>query len=114
MKKLLLAICVIMWSLNVSADFVPGTEDVPAIDDMVFSEDVVSFDVPEGQILNVVAQTKKSASQIQQFYATNLNAMGWQKSGTNRFVRGRDVLELEIASEGNKRIVRFNLLVPSE
>ena len=114
MNKFLLTICVLAWSFGAVAGFVPGTEDIPALDDMVFSEDVVSFDVPEGQILNVVAQTKKSAAQIQQFYATNLVAMGWQKSGTNRFVRGRDVLELEIVPDGNKRTVRFNLMVPSE
>ena len=113
MKKIFLGICLV-WSLTCLADFVPGTEDIPALEDMVFSEDVTSFDVPQGQILIVTGTSAKSKKEIESFYRKNLTALGWISKGNGRFVRGNDVLEIETTLGAAKQNVKFSLTLSNE
>ena len=110
-KKILLVACCMLWSLTGRAGFVPGTEDIPAMDDMVFAEDMVSFDVPEGQILVASATTKASDESIYKFYRSSLLALGWQQNGKGVFVRGKDRLEINVTHGMTEQQVRFNLSV---
>jgi len=103
-----------MLVLPCLADFVPGTEDIPALDDMKFSEDVTSFDVPQGQILIVTGTTATSQKEIEQFYSNNLPALGWVQKGRGKFMRGSDVLEIETSSVASQQNVKFNLTLSNE
>ena len=108
-KGFLLAGC--MLCCVARADFVPGTEDIPAMDDMVFAEDIVSFDVPEGQILAALATTKASDESIYRFYQSSMLALGWQQSSKGVFTRGKDRLEINVVHGIKEQQVRFNLSI---
>ena len=114
MKKLFFFCICLILSVTCWADFVPGTEDIPALDDMIFSEDVMSFDVPEGQILIVAGTTSKSSTEIMDFYRKNLSSLGWTPKGGGKFIRGNDILEVEITSDNSKQNVKFNLTLSNE
>ena len=114
MKRLFFLFSCLVWTLRVWADFVPGTEDIPALDDMIFSEDVMSFDVPQGQILIVMGTTSKSPKEIERFYHNNLPALGWTPKKSGKFIRGNDVLEIETTSQNSKQNVKFSLTLSNE
>ena len=114
MNKLIVFLVGMFLATSVFAGFLPGTEDIPALNDMVFSEDVTSFDVPEGQILILSGTTHKTLSEIEQFYKTNLTALGWSSTGKNEFKRGNDSLKLDIDSSSNQRTVKFNLTLSND
>ena len=101
-------------AVSARADFLPGTEDIPALDDMTFSEDVLSFDVPEGQILIVSGTTNQTRTDIERFYETNLTALGWQKKTVSKFVRGNDQLSIDIESEKSHHNVKFSLTLSND
>ncbi|MBP5344483.1 MAG: hypothetical protein J6Y85_05380 [Alphaproteobacteria bacterium] len=114
MSKFFFLLGCLMWALHVWAGFVPGTEDIPALGDMIFSEDVTSFDVPQGQILIVMGTTSKSPNEIERFYRNNLQALGWTLKKSGKFVRGNDVLEIETTSQNSKQNVKFSLTLSNE
>ena len=113
MKKfcflLIMGLAVSAW-----ADFLPGTEDIPALDDMIFSEDILSFDVPEGQILIVNGTTDQTQAEIERFYTTNLTALGWKKKTNSKFVRGNDQLSIDIETVKSHQNVKFSLTLSND
>ena len=87
------------------ADFVPGTDDIPVPDEFqaVIANDFL-FDTPSGQILTYEAKTGLSPKQVRSFYQSSLVAMGWKQSGTDRYVRGDDILQIIFPKDGYVRL----------
>ena len=108
-KKICIVLLCVSWAVICQAEFVPGTEDIPAMDDMVFSEDMVSFDVPEGQILVAAATTQSSEKAIHNFYRESLNALGWNMVKPGVYMRGKDRLDVTVQEGVKERQVKFNL-----
>ena len=111
MRKICILLFFLLWSVIGQAAFVPGTEDVPAMDDMIFSDDIVSFDVPEGQILVIIGTTSSSVQTINNFYQESLNALGWQLIKSGSYIRGKDHLDIVVSGGKTKNEVKFNLTI---
>ena len=114
MKKFFFLLLVLIFSVSAFADFLPGTEDIPAMDDMTFSDDVLSFDAPEGQILIISGTTKRTPAEVNRFYKTNLSALGWTAQGRGKFTRGTDSLKIDIERTSTQQNVKFNLTLSNE
>lgn len=82
-------------ALDVWADFLPQTQDIPMAPDIVLEGDYVSFDAEAGQILSFTGQVKTSCAAIGTFYANTLPSLGWIEEQAGAFTRGSDTLTLD-------------------
>lgn len=69
----------------------------------------ISFDKPEGRIVEAVAEGRMSPAEVAKFYATTLPQLGWKGVGNNRFAREGEELLLNFSTVPNKLTVRFAL-----
>ena len=81
-------------TFGANAEFLPFTQDVPLMPDLILQEDYLSFDTPSGQILNLTAKTSLPCQQVLSFYTQALPVLGWQEEKTGIFTRNRDTLSL--------------------
>jgi len=93
MKRFLFILCLLII-LKGHADFLPFTQDIPLMPDLILQDDYLSFDTPSGQILNLSAKTSLPCQQVLSFYTQTLPALGWQEEKTGIFIRNRDTLSL--------------------
>ncbi|MBQ7413323.1 MAG: hypothetical protein IJV07_03500 [Alphaproteobacteria bacterium] len=98
----LIFIVAISVGQTASADFLPGTDDIPLMDGLSLPEtNDFAFDTPAGQILAFDADTSFSQKQVLSFYQKTLTAMGWEQSKSNHFKRGNDTLILSFPKKGS-------------
>ena len=71
----------------------PGMAEMPAAG--------VSFDKPEGRIVEVYARGEGTADEVLRFYRRALPQLGWERAGPKRFRREGEVLDLEVETAGN-------------
>lgn len=113
MVKLLCAFCLIFFSIAVSAEFF-GETDIPLMDGMKINEsDTFSFDVPAGQITGFTATSNKSKKEIQEFYKTTLEELGWQKKSATLYQRDQDELVLQITAQKQGTIIKIQYSLPN-
>lgn len=111
-KRALLILGVVSGMCQGWASFLPQTEDVPLMSDMVLAEqDDFSFDVPDGQILNVTAVTKNTPAAVRDFYKKSLRALGWTEVKADMYKRAGDVLILDVTTQNEQTVVRFDLTI---
>ncbi len=73
-------------ALGLAADgFVPGVADLPLMPGMIAGNDggEVTFDSPEGRIVDVTAQSTTPWAAIRAFYDETLQQLGWQVVGNS-------------------------------
>ena len=76
--------------------------DLPLMSGMAEMPDAgVSFDKPEGRIVEVYAQGEGTADEVLRFYQRALPQLGWEAAGPKRFRREGEVLDLEVETAGN-------------
>ena len=76
--------------------------DLPLMPGMAEMPDAgVSFDKPEGRIVEVYAQGEGNADEVLRFYRRTLPQLGWEAAGPKRFRREGEVLDLEVETAGN-------------
>ncbi len=76
--------------------------DLPLMPGMAEMPDAgVSFDKPEGRIVEVYAQGEGNADEVLRFYRRTLPQLGWEAAGPKRFRREGEVLDLEVKTAGN-------------
>ncbi len=103
----LLCLLVPALSIGQAATQEPGryfTEvpDLPLMPGMAEMPDAgVSFDKPEGRIVEVYAQGEGKADEVLRFYRRTLPQLGWEAAGPKRFRREGEVLDLEVETAGN-------------
>ena len=51
-----------------------------------------------------------SARAVRAFYAETLPQLGWREDADGRYVRDAEMLTIEIAETGNRRLVRFRFV----
>jgi hypothetical protein len=96
--------------IEVSHDFVQGSEDLPLLVGMekIFEESL-GFDSASGSIMSSSYETKISAEKIKSFYQKTLPQMGWKMKKTDSkklaFKRENENLEIEISSKDNEKSV---------
>jgi hypothetical protein len=90
--------------------FVAGLEDLPLMPGLQeVEESAVSFDAPEGRIVEVYAEGAVEAKRVLAFYDETLPQLGWAPAGGGSFRREGEVLRIEIIGEGEGIAVRFSL-----
>ena len=98
MKRFLFILCVFML-LKANAEFLPFTQDIPLMPELILQDDYLSFDTPSGQILNLSAKTSLPCQQVFAFYTQTLPALGWREEKTGFFKRNWDTLSLSCTSQ---------------
>lgn len=94
-----------------AGEFVPGIEDLPLAPGLAaHAENSVLFDTPSGRIVDAIAAGRVSRTAILAFYARTLPQLGWREISRGAFVRGDELLRLEISvATANLTEVRFSL-----
>jgi len=99
---LFLFLCSILSVEASTQGFLPGTEDVPLMPELiVVPETDMIFDHPEGRVVTVSATGSSTLEQLQQFYDVTLSQLGWQKESKKKskfklmYKREGEVLQLE-------------------
>ena len=111
----LLCLLIPALSLGQAATQEPGryfTElpDLPLMPGMAEMPDAgVSFDKPEGRIVEVYAQGTGTSEEVLRFYRRALPQLGWTAAGPRRFRREGEVLDLEVQTAGGLVTLRCAL-----
>ncbi len=95
-------------------DYLSAVADLPLPPGMV--EDLgagISFDKPEGRIVEALARGAVTKADVTIFYRASLPELGWRKltddaSGSS-WQRGDERLDVDIVDNGNPLIVRFSI-----
>lgn len=89
--------------------FFETLQDVPVMDGLVEQVDeTLIFDKPDGRVVESVAyMDDKDAKEVRHYYAQTLPQFGWSASGSDRFVRHEERLEMVFETHQNIQIVRF-------
>jgi hypothetical protein len=92
------------------ANFLSNLDDIPLMPGLSERKDLaVSFDKPEGRIVEATAEGRLGAAEVAKFYATTLPQLGWKGQGNNRFAREGEELHLGFTTAANRLTVRFSL-----
>jgi hypothetical protein len=92
------------------ATFLSSLDDIPLMPGLTERKDLaVSFDKPEGRIVEAYAEGRLSAGAVAKFYAATLPQLGWRDQGGNRFAREGEELLLHFKPAGPKLTVQFSL-----
>jgi len=90
--------------------FLSNLDDIPLMSGLTERKDLaVSFDKPEGRIVEAQAEGRLSADAVTKFYAATLPQLGWRAQGLNHFTRESEELRLSVAAVNQVLVVRFAL-----
>ena len=98
--------------MDVSEDFVQGSEDIPLLVkmDKMFDESL-GFDSASGSIMSSSYESKVDLEKVKSFYEKTLPQMGWKlvKSDVKNsaFEREKEKLEIEFSNQEKKKVVKF-------
>lgn len=69
----------------------------------------ISFDKPQGRIVEVSARGRISPAKVRAFYDATLPELGWRVQGDGRYRREGEVLRISFQRTGANLLVRFSL-----
>ena len=95
-------------------EYLTAVADLPLAPGLV--EEVgagISFDKPEGRIVEAVARGDVAPADIMAFYRAALPGLGWRSlvdgASGSRWQRGGEILSVEIIDSRNPLVVRFSI-----
>ena len=92
-------------------DFVPGTDDLPLMKELVTVDGSgIVFNKPEGRIVQATARGKVSISAVRGFYGETLPQLGWNAASVDTWTREAETLHLDFAEHGGDLWVTFSLV----
>jgi hypothetical protein len=95
---------------STAATFLSNLDDIPLMPGLTERKDLaVSFDKPEGRIVEAYAEGRLTAAAVSKFYASTLPQLGWRDQGNNRFAREGEELILNFTTAAKKLTVQFSL-----
>ncbi len=91
--------------------FFEALYDVPVMPGLEELKDqAMLFDKPDGRIASVTAVSRtKGEAEISRFYADAMPALGWKKINENQYVRGDDLLGIELSLHSPYTVAKFTL-----
>jgi hypothetical protein len=90
--------------------YVAGIEDLPLMAGLAPTRtNDLNFDSPQGRIVIVNTRGAVERQAVQDFYATSLAGLGWDRIGDSAFRRQGEMLRLEFGQQGPQLTVRFTL-----
>ena len=104
---------VILWALPVwAADIVYSStiEDLPLMQGMYeLPRESLTFDTPQGRIVETTIETSDSKKKVLEFYSQNLPALGWDTKDHMAYVRDDEQLTMEFGHAERGTLVHFTL-----
>ena len=95
--------------------FLEGTEDVPLMAGMVYSqEETFSIDNEDGRLYFSKTLTSENVEKIWRFYEETLPQMGWNEIEKGLFTRDGDTLRIGVYENLPKNGVFFELITKSK
>lgn len=93
-----------------SPTFLSNLDDIPLMPGLTERKDLaISFDKPEGRIVEAQAEGRLAADAVAKFYATTLPQLGWRDQGGSRFRRENEELRISLGKTDQTVVVRFAL-----
>jgi hypothetical protein len=90
--------------------FVAGTEDVPLMPGLeLVAGSAVTFDKPQGRIVEAQASGKVTREAVHAFYAQTLPQLGWEPAGRDAWRREGETLRLDFHRHDGALTVGFTL-----
>ncbi len=90
--------------------FVAGTEDVPLMPELEpVAGSALTFDKPQGRIVEAQARGKVTRAAVHDFYAASLPQLGWKPAGANAWRREGETLRLDFHGADGALTVGFTL-----
>ena len=108
------------WSLPLWAgQFLAGTEDVPLMRGMSYSqEETFSFDSEDGRLFFSKTFIDEKTQKIKDFYVNTLPQLGWKETQNGVFERDGDILKIAVVDKEyhsqKKATVIFELITKSK
>jgi hypothetical protein len=100
--------------LAADPEYLAAVADLPLPPGLV--EDVgagISFDKPEGRIVEALARGAVAKTDVAAFYRAALPGLGWKPladdQAGSRWQRGGEILSVDIVDAGNPLLVRFSI-----
>ncbi|HWI29202.1 MAG TPA: hypothetical protein VN668_19660 [Stellaceae bacterium] len=111
LRRLVLSLLLLLAPLPALADeFVAGTEDVPLMPGLQpVPGSALTFDKPQGRIVEAQARGKVTRAAVHAFYAQTLPQLGWKPAGSNSWRREGETLRLDFHDAENALAVGFTL-----
>ena len=117
-QRALAALCLtaLLASRALAADpeYLAAVADLPLPPGLVEEAEAgISFDKPEGRIVEAVARGDVAKSDVMAFYRAALPGLGWQKlddgGAVSRWRRDDEILSVDIIDGSNPLVVRFSI-----
>lgn len=90
--------------------FLGAIADMPLMPGLLEEKSAgVSFDKPQGRIVEAVARGRVSPAKLRAFYDGTLPQLGWHIQGDGRYRREGEVLRIRYRTSGDVLLVRFSL-----
>jgi hypothetical protein len=86
---------------SAASEFLSGISDLPLMAGLT--------EIPGGRIVSSAAKGPVGRAAVLEFYAGALPELGWSSSGSNRFWREGEWLELEVTDRAGEITIRFSL-----
>jgi len=111
MLRRLALLLLLLAPVPVLADsFVPGTEDVPLMPGLTpVANSSLTFDKPQGRIVEAQASGRLNRAAVQRFYAATLPQLGWKPAGADAWRREGERLRLDFHGPDGALTVGFTL-----
>lgn len=111
-KKLLFCLSLSVFCVSAFAQmpssFFSSIRDMPLMPGLLeLPDQTVVFDKPQGRIIESVALIESvTQSDIQAFYEQALPQFGWQRLGSNSYIRQNEALEFNVEVIDGQRFLR--------
>lgn len=90
--------------------FVSVYEDLPLPASMTeVPGSALTFDSPDGRIVEADAKGRADKAAVLQFYHTALPQLGWTEDGPGRFHRDQDNLRIDVTGQGPEATAHFTI-----
>ena len=104
------AFLVLPAGVSAESGFLTDVDDLPLAPGLVEDPAArVVFDKPAGRIVEAAASGAVSAGAVTRFYTQTLPGLGWTARAGDVWVRGDEVLRLQVEQAGPPVIVRFSI-----
>jgi len=92
------------------ATFLSNLDDIPLMPGLTERKDLaVSFDKPEGRIVEAVASGTGTPQAVAEYYASVLPQLGWQRRSDGSYMRENERLAIAARADGARVTVQFTL-----
>ncbi len=110
LRRVALLLLLLVPAPALADSFVAGTEDVPLMPGLQpVAGSALTFDKPQGRIVEAQARGALARGAVQRFYAATLPQLGWKAAGADAWRRDGETLRLDFHGSDGALTVGFTL-----